>query len=464
MHWDFYCPGCDQLLQGRPGEEHAFSRCPGCGAHFRTPGPPPPPAPSADTGPGSRALWLWGVAAAAVLLLVSWLGWKYWPRARRHGAGPRNFAPDSGQMKVTPKQPEEHLFALQRASTTSPSLSVLPPEGAAGARAVSRVADIGPVLAVAFAAESGPAFSATPGGELRVHDRATFAVRASYRLPSPASELALAPKGGRLFAALARSRAVRLGRLARPERPSADLALFNVEAILRGTPPPASELNPVKVISLGSEVHSIALSHDGARAYCLALADSNLHLSLFDPRTGEQLKHVTFPYPPNGQRAAIALPPDEGLVFVVNGLRVLTFSPDLSRQLDLPVQLRLSCSPVALGGGHLALLSRPTVSTQVSHVIVLNMREHKVAQRWHAAVPGVPALGASADGRRLWLATSAVLGGGVVALEGRGPDQLPVLVGRAHGKPFDRICGRLFVSPDGELAALSNGLVFQAGP
>src|SRR5262245_3343408 len=109
MHWDFFCPGCDQRLQGRPGEEHTFSRCPACGAHFRTPGPPEPPPPPSPPTLFQRLLGPGAVISLALVLLGGWLGWKYWPRRRERPPRPRAFRPDSGQMRVSPaKPPEEH--------------------------------------------------------------------------------------------------------------------------------------------------------------------------------------------------------------------------------------------------------------------------------------------------------------------------------------------------------------------
>src|SRR5215471_4541227 len=145
MHWEFFCPGCDQRLQGRPGEEHTFSRCPACGAHFRTPGPPTPPPPPTSTISLQRLLGPGLVACLALILVAGWFGWKYWPRQRHRPRMRRAFRPDSGQMTVGPsKQPDEHRFALQR--STEPLQEVQVDEGP-----IRRLGDIGPVLAVAFA-------------------------------------------------------------------------------------------------------------------------------------------------------------------------------------------------------------------------------------------------------------------------------------------------------------------------
>jgi hypothetical protein len=366
-------------------------------------------------------------------------------------------------MRVAPGKPvEEHRFALQR---TGQVLQELPLGEEAPIR---RLGEIGPVLAVAFAPGGGPAFSSTADGKLRVHDRATFAVRASYALPAPAYELALAPEAGRLFAALPVQGRVSMNRMGYTDRPFANLGVFDVRGILRGETPPGP-LRPAAVIQFKASIHSLAFSRDGKQLYCLSQADTNLVVTALAVDTGKEVGRFTFLNTYSvGPGAGLAVPPDGGFfydpIYVLSGARVFTVNAGLTHEIDFPVPIRLSTSSVALEQGMLVLVQGSAGQADVSSATVLDMNEHQIANRWLVRIPGQPELAASADGRRLWLSTSAVLGGRVLALDHREPDKLPTAVGQATSTTRLRSRGRLFVSPDGAQAVLSNGMVFQASP
>ncbi len=453
MHWQFFCPGCDRPLQGRPPEAGLWGRCPGCLAPFRVPGPPSPPPPAAVPGPPR-----WRLLAAALGLLVL-VGVGMWGRP----SGPRPVgqrvkraveAPDNGQMKIRPIEPHERAPGKAALPPSEPVLIDTPVQNelrSGGAPILARAGRILRPAACVFAPGRGPIFTATADGRLVAHAGVSLAALGEARLPGPAYHLALDAGKGVLYAAVAAVQKINVSRLGDHDSPAADVMAFDVSAALAGRPL-AGRPAPVTVHACASPVHGLALSADGASLYVLHEGGRGPTLTLVN--TADRTVTRSFRRPPGGA-AGIALSPDDGRVYLLAGGRVSAHTPSLD-EVKGSVIVGASCStPTALPGGRLLLLDRRAGT----HLLELDLPTARVVSRW--ALPREGKWAIHAAGARVALSESSVLQGRLWLVD-PGASAF-TLAGEAASNQDSLIRGRPHANADGSLVVLGNGEVYRAG-
>jgi hypothetical protein len=463
MHWTTACT-CGQTLRLHDAQQ-GLRYCPACEAVVSA----RPPRPARRLLPRWRKRW-WLAAAAGVLLVAGLgavAGARWYPDRARHSLNP--IRPVAGVFPMAagvpgadmpPKQQAPKDFMLRLPETTTGELFKPGSPVDALAPVPGRIA---PLLGLADDPDRGLLLAAGSDGVLRCYSRA-LELRWQRRLPAMAYRVALDARRGLLYAALAAEGSLSLGTLGELERAYGDVHVFALEALLEGRPEPRGELAPVRKLGVHAHFHSLLLSADGDHLYYLAdgLSDGS---SVGRVVTASWQRRQPLPIQAGGLMALARLPGSSRLAGLAGG-RLFLLDPQTWAIRD-PVMIDQPSAVQAFAAGPDGQVYLAEWRNG-SHLVIIDLPGRKVLHRLPLPLAGWRSLCMGPDGRRLYASSSAVLNGGILALDlaSGGLDarrDRPRAVRQARRDRDRLIRGPLFLSADGKLLVTGNGHVFHSG-
>jgi hypothetical protein len=348
-------------------------------------------------------------------------------------ARPTSQAPTEATLAIPDSVTGELLSAQGR------PLSVLAPAG--------RVA---PLIALTGDPGRGLLLTCGSDGVLRCYSSSLQPLGAR-RLSRPACQMALDGRRGLLYATVASPGSFSLGLLGDPERGGRDIHVYDVKGLLEGPPDPGGELKPLHSLSVGGQVHALLLSGDGGSLYYLAETLREAHIGRI--ATHPWSHRLLLSQRKGGMLALAQVPGADHFAGLVGG-RLFFLDPKTGSMRDT-VNVPGAIGAFAPGpNGQVFLVER----RNGTHLLVVDVKRRSVRARLSLPLVG-RVYACSAWGSRLYLGSSAVLDGQVVALDVAGT---PRPVGLAHRDRDRLIRGGLFLSPDGKLLVTGNGHVYHA--
>ena len=276
------------------------------------------------------------------------------------------------------------------------------------------------------------------------------------RLPAVAYQLVLDEAHGLLYAAVARAGTLVLGPLGDREQAAGDLHVYDVGKLLQGQPEPGGELVPVRTMALRAHVHALHLSRDGNHLYYLIDIGREAQAGRIDTATWTPAGVQPLR---GGGHCALAVAPDTGLVAGLSGGRLFVIDPDTWTVKEGVAVLGTMVGFAMGASGQLYLIERRAET----YLLVVDVKSRQVRERLLLPLRGRIYTQVGAGGRSLYLSTSAVLDGRLLAFRLDGQEAARIRpVGQAGRDRARVLRGGLFVSPDGKLLLTANGHVFRA--
>jgi len=330
------------------------------------------------------------------------------------------------------------------------------------ATTTGRFSEVGKVpcpLAVVSDTHTGQLLIARPEGEILLFDSSSLAEVGVRRLERTAYQLLIDPQRRQLCAATVRPGRLVLGSLGDRESAVGDLDVYDLDALLQGDP--MTPQKPRQRLELGAHVTSLLLSPWGDSLFYLAESPQSGQIGRI---TFEDWKRDAVLPLRGGSPMALALAPDAPLLYALAEGRV--FVVDL-------IDWRM-VHPLNVGSTVLGLLAGPNCRLYLVErrrdlqLILIDFATRKTRQipplaRWHSEIDGRPYLRASGTEGRMYLGTSAVTDGRILAIEETQDNPLNITVTtQASGNRQGLLRGPLFVTNDGKFLLRGSGQVFSA--
>jgi hypothetical protein len=277
-------------------------------------------------------------------------------------------------------------------------------------------------------------------------------------LEHPVYRLALDSRRGRLYAATSLRHFLQINPFGEREDARGDLHVYDVRALLRGEEAPHGQtLRPKAKLGLVAHFHGLALAPGGEHLYYQASSRGEAHLARIDCTNFSADRRFGLGTGTGG----IALSPDGKHLHALTSpfLRMIDTAAWTERK-----ALRLLGGEYTLAAGnngrvYLAERREPP------QVYALDMPQGTVVGRWSAAVRGRVSLRLDAGRDRLFLATTALAGGRIWALDVAGDRvKAPGLTAEVVSDRAGVLRGGLFLTPDGQYVLNGSGRIFRVGP
>lgn len=365
-------------------------------------------------------------------------------RGREEGPGPtRGFGP--------PRQLDEMLAVHLGAewNLSSP----------ADQRSLREQGRIAPCWSIADDSASGLLFAAGYDGLLRLYDRETLELRGTRRLQRPASRLVIDSRRRLLCAAsVAKGRSIPniLGEREyylnnTQAAPHEDLDAYELDPLVAASE--SETISPRSTLALGAYIVNLIFDTNEDRLYYLAESPTDLHIGKVETATWKRERsHSLNP----GNTTGMVLAPDEPILYCMCNGRLLSLNV---REWRTTQTLSVNTVVYSLAAGKNGLLyiaeRRPGMN-----VLVVDWRQKRVTTRLQADHEGRTCLAFHAASNRLYVGTSAILSGRVLALDTTSATQPPV-VAESQSDRRRLLRGAWFVSDDGKRLINGGGTVFR---
>ncbi len=449
MHWTVAC-ACGQTLRLHEGQQGQWY-CPACAGvvAFR------PPRPARADQPRRWRRW-WLVAAAVVLAAgIAGLAGARWSPADEPPPPPTLAMPIAGPM---PSATRLQMRFVQPTAQQAPVEKDLPiPDSVSGellpagqiVPGLTSAGRVAPLIALAGDPQRGLLLTAGSDGLLHCYSP-SLELLGSRRLPGIACQLALDGQGGLLYAVVAHPGALDVGPLGDLERTGSDIHVYDVKELLQGRSGPGGELVPVRSLSVGGQVHALLLSSDGQHLYYLI--EARRDAQLWRIVTGSWSARQVQAYRKGGLLALAPVPGSNQIAGLAGG-RLLLFDATTGTPQDLGGVTSAITAFAAGRDGQLFLLER----RNTTFLVVIDAERRQVRERLAVPLVGRVYACTGPAARRLYVGSSAVLDGQVLAVDvPRRPGPLRA-VARARRDPTRLIRGGLFLGPNGKLLLAGNG-------
>lgn len=470
------CTACGQTMRVHSRQEGCTLACPSCQTRVKPsaslrPSPParvdlpvvlPAGAGASRWLPGRPRLWLVGSGTLVALLaaVVGVAGARLSqqdrdPLSPEHAYRSIGDIGRGGFLHVSPPaDPAQLLEAVLHFPRAQP-LSL--PQGEPLPASPTLVGRIPRCLAAVRDPRSGLLLTSALDGSLTVFTADTLRPVRTHQLERTACHLVLDAQRRLLYVTLVAADKLRvnvLGDVAnvREDLP-ADLAVYDLDQLIN----PANTTGAVPLRRLQTEGHLLGLALTADGRHLLYLAD-NLrlpHLGRID--TQRWLRDRELPLQRGGS-LAFSLSPDGKTVHTLSGARVLAVDV-ASWEVGNRVAVGGAVYGVLAGNDRRVFLLERRLGMQVS---LVDLPTVQVLARWQLELDGRPYLCLSPNGKRLYIGTSAVTAGRILAID------LPVagsaeltFVGQVQSDRHQLLRGPMLLSNDGQFLITGAGQVFR---
>ncbi|WP_165235278.1 S1 family peptidase [Aquisphaera insulae] len=318
------------------------------------------------------------------------------------------------------------------------------------------------------------AFTSTPQGFLKQYSYPDFELSGSFKLPGPATSLALDAARGRLYAIVTTVAELKFDHPTRDPGGKGDLHVYHVESLLKGNAAGTTELAPASTISLGQNVVRMLLSPDGRYLYLLeALTDAQkapARLVRIDIEKGaadleldlnQGAEAISMPpaggslyvaISPRGHDAYAFNTPEEGTIYAVNPETFEVATKALIEIDPADIQANDQGQVYVCGG-----------SNQHTAIAVVDMKKSRaITNRWPGVYMGA-SIRLSHDQKRLYVATRRLSPATVNCwdLPARA-DDAPTVTEVSTGIDT-ALGGEIFLTPDDDFVLTRFGAVVPLG-
>jgi hypothetical protein len=412
------------------------------------------------------------VLAAAVAVVCVWLGLsgRRWPALRAflaltlagagYGVAFAFFTPETADgadaaRAELPPDPTQLTPTMRSMTRRMPPLNT----PALGPRAAAY--DLKPIqahlrelLAVAVDPAGGAALVTRADGSLEHYSYPAFRPqrKEKYRLEQPGYRAALDGRRGRLYVAATDPAALRVNRYGDRPVGRGDLHVYDVGPLLRGRPA-GPALHPIAVVPVGGDVSRLLLAPGGDCLYFLQHGPGGDTVG----RVSADSLAVDARLRPGGPLAALCLAPD-GATLYTAGSSLLVIEPATLKVREHIALEGSFCDLAADNSGRVILAELG----QWPLLEALDARRGgHLLGRWRAQIHGRIYLQLSADGDRLYLASSSLVSNSVRGLQIGGdlvsrPQPLGLITSEQGGPNR----GEFFMTPDGKFLINHWGKVF----
>jgi S1-C subfamily serine protease len=317
------------------------------------------------------------------------------------------------EQSVSPTNALAGAEAVSGRSSGGPPVSVAP---AAPYTPTSRPGKIEPFTSVAVDPKAKVVFTATPSAFLKKYSFPDFELSGSYKLPGPATRLALDAAHNRLYAVVMSPQGLNFKHPSHEPGGKGDLHVYDIEALLKGDDSGTTELAPASTVPLGVNVKRMLLSADGRYLFLLeALTEaqnSPAKLVRVDTEKGAPDLELdleqgaeTLCMTPTGRSLYVAVSPkghayaafgvpEEGTIYMVNSG---TFEVTKKAQIEL--------DPADIQANDQGLVYVCGGSNQHTAIAVVDMKKTRaIVARWPGVYMGA-SIRLSHDQKQLYVAT-----------------------------------------------------------
>ncbi|MFO0927929.1 MAG: hypothetical protein U0736_12955 [Gemmataceae bacterium] len=470
------CSACGHSMRLNVHWTERAVSCPSCLRRFKPASPSAVPTPSANQIVSDLLLArLRGVTTVLAsrrtligigggLLLVFVFGVAIGVAGARWSAGP---APAPTSLS----DPTMSLVSFSGVSPPSPWKAIEPPiqlprapllSLPSAAREVNSLSGAGRLprhLAVVHDPHSNNLICSAREDYLHVCSADSFQPRLTHRLERTAYQLVVDPTRRLLYATLIPDDKLRLNALGDPSNLFADLpgelCVYDLNAVLR----PGVEgrrLTPVRRMPIDGYLLSMSLTADGA--YLVYLADNHRTAHVGRVSLTHWKQDHAFPLEKTGA-ISVSLARDELVAYVLAGATVVALDVATWQVRDqVAVTGSIQAALGSVNGRILLVERRPALQFHLLH-----LKSRQAIARWQLDVDGRPSFLISPRGDRLYVGTSAVTAGRVLAIDlPQGPVGQPVCVGHVRSNGQRLIRGPLMLTGDGRLLITGAGQVFRS--
>ncbi len=328
--------------------------------------------------------------------------------------------------------------------------------------------------AVAVGPQVKVVFTATPSGFLKQYAYPSFELQGSYKLPGPATQLALDAMHQKLFAIVTTRQDLKFSHPSHQPSGAGDLHVYDVKGLLSGKDTSATELTPESTVSLGANVSRMQLSPTGQHLYLLQAAPDaksapgkliriDTTKNVADIELDLEQGAETFCVAPGGKALYVAVSPqghahssrsgvEEGKIFMVEPG---TFEVIKTAQIELdPGDIQANeKGQVYVAGG----------SNQHTVIAVVDMKKTRaIVTRWKGVYMGA-IIRLSSDQKRLYIGSRGVSPASVASwVLPQRADGMPA-ISRISDGPDAPLGGEIFLTPDDAFLLTRFGAVVPLG-
>ena len=327
-------------------------------------------------------------------------------------------------------------------------------------------------LSATAAPKAQVAFTATVGGFLKRYDYPDFALAGSYKLPGPATQLAIDPVRKRLYAVVLPPGELKSDHPLQEPYGKGDLHVFDIATLLTGDDGGATELTPVAKVPLGANVIRMILSAYGRYLFLLeTLTDAKnppAKLVRVDTQAGAADLELDLDQgataicvSPSGKSLYVAISPrgheyhsrdrpEEGTIYLVG-----------MDNFEVVKKAMIELDPSDIQANDQGLVYVAGGSNQHTSISVVDMKKSRaIVARWPGVYMGA-LIRLAGDQKRLFVASRHISPSSVVCwlvdTHGeRKPQTFPV-----EGGPMG---GGIYLTPDDAFLMTRLGAVIPVGP
>lgn len=312
-------------------------------------------------------------------------------------------------------------------------------------------------LAAEHDAASGSLIGSTLDDRLHVFAADSLRPRHTHQLERTAYRLVIDARRRLLYAALVPADHLRMTALGDssnlyPHFPS-ELCVYDLHTVLQ---PPRADRRLLPLRRLEIDGHLLDLSLTCAGAYLVYRADNHrlVHVGRVD--TSRWLRDRDLPVDRIGT-SSLSVAADEPIAIILSGASVWTLDiPAWEVRDQVEVTGAVQCA-LAVGSERLLLVERrPALQFHL-----LERRNREIICRWQLDLDGRSTVVVHPGGKRMYVGTSAVTAGRIVAIDLPAGVGQPIGVGQVGNDGSRLIRGTLMMSGDGRVLLTGNGLVFR---